>query len=375
MFEATLNRQIIDGVFISKQVFRDTYLKLKLFYAGKTIDTYYNTNTSVLTQVGASSWKTVVCAGVNAIGIDTLGRLWSWGYNNDGSFGVNDTYTHISPVQVGLETNWKSVSKQGLHTLAVKTDGTLWAWGNNAYGQLGDSTTVNRSSPVQVGSGTDWKQISAGGYHSAAVKQNGSLWTWGYNAYGNLGDNTVNPKLSPIQVGSGTDWDQVASGGQPFTIAIKTNGSIWTWGINSDGELGINAGPLSHKSSPVQIGTGTDWKQISAGEYHAAAIKQDGTLWSWGSGTYGELGYGSASRSSPVQHVLGGTNWSKVDCGTYNTAAIKTDGTLWTWGQNGYGQLVNPITIDGFNFPGQVGSDTTWIDISLTGNTLFALKL
>jgi alpha-tubulin suppressor-like RCC1 family protein len=216
----------------------------------------------------------------------------------------------------------------------------LMTWGKNAYGELGDNTIVTKSSPVQtIAYGANWKQISAGGQHTAAIKTDGTLWTWGNNYYGQLGDNTSynSSKSSPVQtIARGTNWKQVSCG-YGHAAAIKTDGTLWTWGQNYYGGLGDNT--IIMKSSPVQtIAGGTNWKQVSCGPFdaHTAAIKTDGTLWCWGYNAYGKLGDNTTTnRSSPIQTIAFGTNWKQVSCGSGHTAAIKTDGTLWTWGAGG----------------------------------------
>jgi alpha-tubulin suppressor-like RCC1 family protein len=272
----------------------------------------------------------------------TEGGLWTWGNNGLGELGDNSRTHRSSPVQtVSAGTNWKQVAGGGNHTAAIKTDGTLWLWGSNFFGRLGDNTQTDRSSPVQtVSAGTNWKQVACGGTHTAAIKTDGTLWTWGRNYNGRLGDNTTTDTTSPVQtVSAGTNWKQVACGGN-HTAAIKTDGTLWTWGRNTNGQLGDNS--LTHRSSPVQtVSGGTNWKQVAGGDSHTAAVKTDGTLWMWGGNSYGQLGDNSLThRSSPVQTVSAGTNWKFVASGYYaHTAAIKTDGTLWTWGRNNFGQL------------------------------------
>ena len=155
------------------------------------------------------------------------------------------------------------------------TRGGLWLWGRNLYGQLGDNTVTHRSSPVQtVAGGTDWKLVSGGFYHTAAIKTDGTLWGWGHNGYGQLGDNTRTNKSSPVQtVSEGTNWKQVGCGFY-HTAAIKTDGTLWLWGRNSYGQLSDNS--RTHRSSPVQtVAGGTDWKLVSGGAYHIAALTYD----------------------------------------------------------------------------------------------------
>ena len=264
-------------------------------------------------------------------------QLWNWGNNSYGQLGDNTASQRQSPVQtVSATFNWKQVSSGiASHTAAIKTDGTLWLWGKNNVGQLGNNGYANRSSPVQtVSATTDWKQVSAGHNYTACVKTDGTLWTWGLNSYGQLGNNDTGNYSSPVQItGGGTTWKQV-DGGHGNTAAIKTDGTLWTWGRNNYGQLGNDS--TTNRSSPGQtISAGTNWKQVSAGGYFTAAIKTDGTLWLWGQNSYGRLGDNSRThRSSPVQTVSGGTNWKQVSGGTQHTACIKTDGTLWAWGKN-----------------------------------------
>ena len=303
---------------------------------------YVSKSSPVQTVAGGTNWKQVSGGLSYTAAIKTDGTLWLWGNNGDGGLGDNTVTHRSSPVQtVAGGTNWKQVGCGSSHTAAIKTDGTLWTWGNNYYGQLGNNTVNRVSSPIQtVSGGTNWKQVSSGYYHTAAIKTDGTLWSWGGNSYGVLGDNTVIHRSSPVQtVAGGTNWKQIDCGSD-HTAAIKTDGTLWTWGNNYYGELGDNT--ITHRSSPVQtVSSGTNWKQVGCGFYHTAAIKTDGTLWLWGHNLNGQLGDNTVIHgSSPVQTVSGGTNWKQVGCGGYyHTAAIKTDGTLWLWGRNTYGEL------------------------------------
>ena len=314
-------------------------------------------------------------------GTRTSPGLWVWGVNTNGGIGDGTTVSYSSPIQVGALNNWKQIAAGGsnstnVYSGAIRTDGSLWAWGYNFNGQLGDGTTVNKSSPIQIGTLTNWKQVYcayASSAYSGAVKTDGTLWAWGYNGAGNLGDGTILNKSSPVQIGTLTNWKQIICGYSTSSIAIKTDGTLWAWGYNGNGSLGD--GTTVNKSSPIQIGTLTNWKQITCGSSSGSvsAIKTDGTLWAWGYNGAGNLGDGTTtSYSSPIQ-IGTLSNWKKVYYGSVNGFAIKTDGTLWGWGTNVNGQLGQGTTIN-TSSPTQVGSLTNWKSIVNAGSNCLATK-
>lgn len=301
--------------------------------------------------------------------------LWCWGYNGSGALG-DGTYTNrSSPAQIGALKNWSTISCGSNHTAAIKSDGTLWIWGNNECGNLG-VTGGGRNSPVQVGSGTNWTSaVAAGEYttvaklYTMAVKADGTLWAWGDNSVGQLGDGTIVTKSSPIQIGSNTNWAQVTASYGLHTVAIKTDGSLWAWGSGGNGRTGL--GDSINRSSPVQVGTSTDWAQVYAGQMHTMALKTDGTLWSWGSNANGQLGKTGASRSSPTQ-INSDTDWRSGSAGSTFSLAVKTNNTLWVWGSNYYGQLATGNNLDK-STPTQVPG-TTWLEVSGGSDNTFAIK-
>jgi len=349
------------------------------------------------------------------------GILYSTGANETGQLGLNDIVTRSSPVQVGTNKNWVEVASGNNHSYFLKSDRTLWGCGYNAFYQLGNlASFINASSPIQIATtggyltsikeiktngntacaitldgalwtwgqernGTSGQNIAfAGGgqvtpgqvgtswstadiyFHGLAVKTNGTLWSWGENLVGELGQNNRTNRSSPVQVGTDTNWKKVFTG---FTTsyAIKTDGSLWSWGDNIYGSLGQNIASTVKRSSPVQIGTSTDWKEISTNQYAVCALKTNGTLWVWGLNDFGQLGLNNTTLiSSPVQ--LGGlTNWYKVSCSTYGVLAIKTDGTLWGWGGAAAGMLgTNDIIIR--SSPIQIGTLTNWRSVGVGDN-------
>ena len=289
-----------------------------------------------------------------------FGKLWSWG----GEPTINNGAYRSSPTQIGSEVKWASIAAiEGVAT-AIKRDGTFWIWGKPTNGRLGlnnISTYVN--TPAQLGVLTNWKDSASGsgGRSILAIKTDGTLWTWGQNIQGDLGDGTTLSRSSPVQIGLLTDWSLI-SHGFGHSAVIKTNGTLWTWGLNSTGQLGDST-RLS-KSSPIQVGALTNWLAISAAYAHTVAIKTNGTLWAWGKGDLGILGDGTTlSRSSPVQIGLL-TDWQSIECGQQHTLAIKTGGTLWSWGaDSGTGKLGLGTTTDRSS-PVQIGALTNWKSVS-----------
>ena len=288
-----------------------------------------NRASPVQTVSATTNWKQASVGDQHTAAIKTDGTLWLWGNGSYGRLGNNATTNRSSPVQtVSAGTNWKQVACGDRQTAAIKTDGTLWMWGNGANGRLGTNDITSRSSPVQtIAGGTNWRQVSCGNASTGAIKTDGTLWMWGFNNLGQLATNDRLERSSPVQtVSATTNWKQVSCGGGSFSShcsAIKTDGTLWGWGPNGSGQLGSN--DTSARSSPVQtIAGGTNWKQVACGNSHTGAIKTDGTLWLWGQNRYGTLGINNTIfRSSPVQTVSGGTNWTEVSCGDELTATIR----------------------------------------------------
>jgi alpha-tubulin suppressor-like RCC1 family protein len=332
------------------------------FYGELGDNTTTHKSSPIQTIAGGTDWHVVANGSFYSGAIKTDGTLWLWG-DNYYNLGDGTTTKRSSPVQtVAGGTDWIKLSCGYSHVGSIKDDGTLWMWGRNFSGALGDGTTTNIASPIQtISSGTDWSSIACGGYHTAAIKTDGTLWVWGYNNNGQLGDNTTTNKSSPIQtIAGGTDWSSVVCG-YTHTTAIKTDGTLWVWGGNGNGQLGDNT--VTDKSSPIQtISSGTDWSSVSNGVYHTTAIKTDGTLWLWGWNNRGQLGDNTTThKSSPIQTIAGGTDWAISACGYAYTTATKSDGTWWSWGWNNRGQLGDNTIIDKSSPIQNIAGGTDWV--------------
>jgi len=315
--------------------------------------------------------KTIASYGVTSYAVKNDGTVWSWGGNGSGQLGINSKTASNTPVQVkgpagvGFLSDVKEISASNSYVLVLKNDGTVWGWGYNSYAQLGDPYTPSEAlSPYQVkaygGSGTEpltnVKSIATGFYHALAVKNDGTVWAWGWGAYGQLGlsypaDTAYAARqVSGLDgVGFLTDVTSVAAGIYSST-ALKNDGSVWSWGNNSWGALG--SGNNASTTTPHQVagvrneGFLTDVKAIASKYGHSLAIKNDGTVLSWGKNDDGQLGTASddASSSIPVQvKGLNGAgyleNATAISVGYAHSLAIDQDKSVWAWGQNTYTQL------------------------------------
>jgi len=319
------------------------------------------------TPLYAQCWKAVSAGMDHTIAIKPDGTLWAWGFNGSGQLGIGNTDEKNSPTQIGTATNWQTVSAGGNHSFAIKTDGTLWGWGDNFWGQVGVGTygTVIYA-PTKIGNSTNWKSISAGLNFTLGIKTDGTLWAWGENFFGQLG--ISGQALFPVKVGVETNWQSVDAG-NAHTMAIKTDGTLWGWGFNSYGQLGD--GTILEKSTPQRIGSDTNWQSIATGNDFSMALKTNGTLWAWGSNFLGQLGDGTyIDKYTPKQ--IGTSSWKTISSGNVNSLAIKADGSLWAWGwilgKVGFG-IENSN-----NIPTQLGVESDWQTITSGDNHSFAFK-
>jgi alpha-tubulin suppressor-like RCC1 family protein len=342
------------------------------------------TTKSSPTQVGTeTNWNTVSGTsngGRFAAAIKTNGTLWMWGNNNYGSLGVNDRVSRSSPVQVGTLTNWSKATTGSYNTLAIKNDGTLWCWGENGQGQLGLNDRVYRSSPVQIGTGTDWATIpnKTGSNFNFAIKTNGTLWAWGAQGFAGVFGISLQTgyRSSPVQVGTDTNWSKIeVSTTLRAAAGIKTNGTLWLWGNLRYGFSGMNQNSI-YRSSPTQVGTGTTWSTIDLGYEHWLATQTNGTLWGCSRNNSWALGIPQSNSvffSSPVQ-IGSDTNWSQISTGFRNSWAIKTDGTLWAWGEDSNGSLGFNTNYGDKSSPTQIGTSTWQLVYNNGYRTTFAIN-
>ena len=327
---------------------------------------------------GGDNWLQIT--GRNAIKSD--GTLWTWGDLVNGLTTNYGIYIQ-EPEQLMSDKKFQDVAYNRVTIRgAVENNGRLWIWasGNTNY-YLGNVT------PTNYFVGKTWKKLALGDGYIVAIKDDGTLWTWGKNGaggatsisnngIGRLGDNSFTSRWEPGQTVSKTKFWSSVDCGYFHTAAIKLDGTLWIWGSNTDGQLGD--GTIIDKSSPIQtIAGGNDWKQVSCGAYNTAAIKDDGTLWTWGENVFfnglgGFLGDNTTvNRSSPVQ--INGI-WKMVRCDQYSMSAIKIDGTLWSWGN--FIPTNSPNTY--ISTPVQIGTQNNWISLGardFIGSAIFDATL
>ena len=296
------------------------------------------------------------------------GGVWCWGLSSnyhklgDGTF-ANQTPFPVAVVGVGgagFLTNITDVSLGGDHVCALSTAGNVYCWGYNGYGQLGDNTTTNRPTPILVkgsgGSGTlsNIVSISAGYHHTCAVNSSGNVYCWGYNAQGQLGNGSTTTRYYPDLVngvsGAGYLSNIVSiTSGQYYNCGLNSSGSVFCWGSNGNGQLGINS--TSQQNYPVQVmgvgavGTLGSITSLSAGSSHTCASNTTGNAYCWGENSSSQLGDSTTTqRTTPVQVLgVGGTgtlaNVSTINAGNSSSCAITTSGAGYCWGAGSNGQL------------------------------------
>lgn len=330
----------------------------------------YNSQSSPV-QIGSDSWIQVSTKRDSSFGIDSNYKLYGWGFNINGQLGVGDSLHRSSPAQIG-NSSWTFVSAGESHTSAIRLDGGLFTWGENGIGQLGIlgfGSIVDANYLNQVGI-SSWQVISTGVSHTAAIKADGTLWAWGFNNFGQLGVGYATTLSSPVQVGSDTNWSQVATN-QYSTIATKTDGTLWSWGYNDQGQLGQN--DLVHRSSPTQIGSDTDWEIVSGSKTAKRfyAIKTNKELYAWGNNLSGSLGTNDVlGKISPVQ-IPG--SWNQISSGDTHTVAIDANNHLYGWGNNTSGKVGDFDAPNHRSSPVQISSDQ-WSKISAGANHSLAIR-
>lgn len=302
------------------------------------------------------------------------GTVWTWGNNQYGQLGDGTTIRRRTPVQVAGLSGVAAIAAGHGHTVALKSDGTVWTWGHNEYGQLGDGSKTSRRQPVQVVRLSAAIAIAAGEDHTVVVKSDGTVWAFGDNSCKQLGNDTMESSSMPVQIIGLSDVTAVAAG-HGHTVALKSNGTVWSCGHSWFGQLGNGTSPTGGKSTPVRALYLSGVSAIAAGFGHTAALKSDGTVWTWGYNYDGQLGDGTSgngTNSDIPDKLLRLSGISRIAAGADYTAALKSDGTVWAWGNNDYGQLGDDTTSS--NGSPVQASGSGYTNISAGENHMAAMK-
>lgn len=309
------------------------------------ITPFSSTSLSGISSLGGGCFHTLY--------VKNDGTVWGHGLNNLGQLGDGTTVDKFSPIQIPGLTGIIAAAGANQHSLFLKNDGTVWSCGNNASGQLGDGTTTQRLTPVQLTSLTGIVSIATGNDRSYFIKNDGSVWVCGSNGSGQLGDGTTIQRNTPVQVTSLSGIVGVSSGNA--TLFLKNDGTVWACGINFNGQLGNGTSDFAVHSTPTQITSLSGIVAVAASS-QSLFLKSNGTVWACGDNTNGQLGDGTTTqKTTPIQITsLSGIDAISVSNGGFNHSLfLKNNGTVWACGDNAKGQLGDGTTIQR-NTPVQV---------------------
>ena len=282
-------------------------------------------------------------------------------------------------------SNWASVAVGSQHRCGLKTNGSIWCWGSNMDGELGNgTTTVLETTPTQVMGSQEWAQVSAGSDYSCGVQTDGTLWCWGRNQSGQLGIGSTTDQNRPAQEASNLrGWTKVSTSATTFgafTCGIEQSEDgygLYCWGENIDGDYGADS---FSPNSPHRISQG-HWKDMEISQVHGCGIQQihpggGAFLLCWGGNEHGQLGSGTNTNSStPSIEATESSDWEQVAVGSKHSCGLKENGTLWCWGDNSNGQLGTGDT-SAQNQPVQESTGASnWTQVTLGEKHSCAIKV
>lgn len=323
----------------------------------------------------AQALAQIATAGDHSCARRSDGALLCWGANGVGQLGAGASVTEAkAPLRIGSDL-WQAVATGFQYTCGIKMDGTLWCWGDGAcavLGDGGDNLYCDGARPVYApyptGGAATWKSLSAGEQHACAIQSDGSLWCWGENDQGELGTSDADPRTVPTRIGADVaadkTWTAIAAGWR-HTCGVRS-GQLWCWGANDFGQLGDN-GAVPSISFPKRIGTSASFVTVAAGDGHTCAVLGDKTLACWGDGAAGQLGLGDgalATGASTPTPVPGAMQWAEVAASGINTCGRTTGGALYCFGDNRYGQVGDGTFVQRSS-PASVAGGGTWAQVAL----------
>jgi alpha-tubulin suppressor-like RCC1 family protein len=289
----------------------------------------------VLTIDGASK---VVTGGGHSCALTQKEKIYCWGLNVSGQLGSGTITSSATPLLIQGLAAPTDVFLGGSHSCAVESiDKSVKCWGLNSAGQLGDGTTTNRLTPTIISGISDAMSVSAGGEHSCYLSTSGTVRCWGANTSGQLGDGSTTRRLTPVLVQALDNVKEISAAGVSHTCALKNDGTVWCWGSNSSGELGD--GTFTNRLAPVRVVGIESATHLSVDASHACVILQNGNIRCWGNNSSGKLGDGTqTNRNIPVL-VTSPNRAVVIEAGGTHTCAVYENGNTSCWGLNSSGQL------------------------------------
>ena len=322
----------------------------------------------------------IKAGGVYNVALQNDGTVWTWGENTSLGMGRDIGLVMSDPIPALVSIPTSTVIKMIVtgegHTLAVDADNKIYAWGQNFYGELGNGTATASMTPVLVSmpalsTGVTISAVAAGSYHSLALASDGTVYAWGHNVVGELGDGTKTDSTTPVKVSGLTNVIAIAAGydqgSMGFSLALKSDGTVWGWGCNWDYELAhddstgaCGAECFDDAATPVQLHGLANITSIAAGYAFGAAVNNSGNVLAWGWNTLGVFGNGTCGPTStfvPTSVLVSAASSSTLFSGVASVVtgrigsaseayvlALKSDGTVWGWGNNNFGVLGDGTT-------------------------------
>ena len=291
---------------------------------------------------GLTGAANISAGGSHNLAIDASGALWAWGANSSGQLGDGTTTVQKLPVPIGGVPTLNAVAAGGAFSLALASDGTVYSWGANGSGQLGIGTTTGRSSPGTVPSLTTVAAIAAGSSHALALTTDGRVFAWGSNGFGQIGVGTTTSTYpSPIEVPALTGVVAIGAGAS-HSLAVLADGRLFTWGLNSSGQLGDNTTTL--RRSPIHVTTLSGVAAATGGSSHSVVRLASGVVYAMGANTVGQIGDGTTTQRKLPALVSNLSNVVHVSSRDQHSLALTATGAVYTWGRNGNGQLGDNTT-------------------------------